>query len=186
MTTIDTLTERNSDFAAHRFVAGLPLMPTLRTMIIGCVDPRVDPAHVLGLDLGQAVVIRNIGGRITPTTLQTMAMLQTIAQVQGVNPTVGFNLIVLHHTDCGITRLEDNPDTLAGYFKIGKEELQACYSNAVTGGRSFMRGKTRGCSWRRKRSRRSLKTSASSRNGKWRLSGITTTSAHGTLPNRSA
>ena len=125
MTTIDTLTERNSDFAAHRFVAGLPLMPTLRTMIIGCVDPRVDPAHVLGLDLGQAVVIRNIGGRITPTTLQTMAMLQTIAQVQGVNPTVGFNLIVLHHTDCGITRLEDNPDTLAGYFKIGKEELQA-------------------------------------------------------------
>ena len=125
MTTLDTLTKRNSDFAAHRFVAGLPMMPTLRTMVIGCVDPRVDPAHLLGLDPGEALVIRNIGGRITPATLQTMAMLQTIAQVQGANPGGGFHLIVLHHTDCGITRLEEKPDMLAGYFGIGKGELEA-------------------------------------------------------------
>jgi carbonic anhydrase len=125
MTTLDTLTKRNSDFAAHRFVAGLTMMPTLRTMVIGCVDPRVDPAHLLGLDPGEAIVIRNIGGRITPATLQTMAMLQTIAQVQGANPGDGFHLIVLHHTDCGITRLEEKPDMLAGYFGIGKGELEA-------------------------------------------------------------
>jgi carbonic anhydrase len=125
MTTLDTLAKRNSDFAAHRFVAGLTMMPTLRTMVIGCVDPRVDPAHLLGLDPGEAIVIRNIGGRITPATLQTMAMLQTIAQVQGANPGGGFHLIVLHHTDCGITRLEGKPDMLAGYFGIGKGELEA-------------------------------------------------------------
>ena len=125
MTTLETLTKRNSDFAAHRFVAGLPMMPTLRTMVIGCVDPRVDPAHLLGLDPGEAIVIRNIGGRITPATVQTMAMLQTIAQVQGANPGGGFHLIVLHHTDCGITRLEEKPDMLAGYFGVGKEELKA-------------------------------------------------------------
>jgi len=125
MTTLDTLTKRNSDFAAHRFVAGLTMMPTLRTMVIGCVDPRVDPAHLLGLDPGEAIVIRNMGGRITPATLQTMAMLQTIAQVQGANPGDGFHLIVLHHTDCGITRLEEKPDMLAGYFGIGKGELEA-------------------------------------------------------------
>ena len=125
MTTLDTLIKRNSDFAAHRFVAGLPMMPTLRTMVIGCVDPRVDPAHLLGLDPGEAIVIRNIGGRITPATVQTMAMLQTIAQVQGANPGGGFHLIVLHHTDCGITRLEEKPDMLAGYFDIGKGELEA-------------------------------------------------------------
>ena len=125
MTTLDTLTKRNSDFAAHRFVAGLTMMPTLRTMVIGCVDPRVDPAHLLGLDPGEAIVIRNIGGRITPATLQTMAMLQTIAQVQGANPGDGFHLIVLHHTDCGITCLEEKPDMLAGYFGIGKGELEA-------------------------------------------------------------
>jgi carbonic anhydrase len=125
MTTLDTLLKRNSDFAAHRFVAGLSMLPTLRTMVIGCVDPRVDPAHLLGLDPGEAIVIRNIGGRITPATVQTMAMLQTIAQVQGANPGGGFHLIVLHHTDCGITRLEGDPDMLASYFGIGKEGLKA-------------------------------------------------------------
>jgi carbonic anhydrase len=125
MTTLDTLIKRNSDFAAHRFIAGLPMMPTLRTMVIGCVDPRVDPAHLLGLDPGEAIVIRNIGGRITPATLQTMGMLQTIAQVQRANPGDGFHLIVLHHTDCGITRLQEKPDMLAGYFGIGKGELEA-------------------------------------------------------------
>src|SRR5260370_22790874 len=125
MTTLDTLTKRNSDFAAHRFVAGLTMMPTLRTMVIGCVGRRVDPAHLVGLDPGEAIVIRNMGGRITPATLQTMAMLQTIAQVQGANPGDGFHLIVLHHTDCGITRLEEKPDMLAAYFGIGKGELEA-------------------------------------------------------------
>jgi carbonic anhydrase len=125
MLTLDTLTKRNHDFAAHQFVAGLPMMPTLRTMIIGCVDPRVDPAHLLCLDPGEALVIRNIGGRITRATLQEMAMLQTIAQVQGANPGGEFHLIVLHHTDCGITRLEGKPDMLASYFGIGKAELEA-------------------------------------------------------------
>ncbi len=129
MITIDTLTKRNHDFASHRFAAGLTLMPTLRTMIVSCVDPRVDPAYVLGLEQGEAVVIRNIGGRITTATLQAMAMLQTIAQVQGANLGSGFNLLVLHHTDCGITRLEAKPDMLAGYFGIGKAELE---TKAVT------------------------------------------------------
>ena len=125
MTTFDTLTQRNHDFAAHGFVAGLPLMPTMRAMIIGCADPRVDPAHLLGVHLGEALVIRNIGGRITPGTLQMMAMLSTIAQVEGMTPASDFNLIVLHHTDCGITRLTEKTDLLASYFGVGKEELPA-------------------------------------------------------------
>jgi carbonic anhydrase len=71
MATFDTLIGRNQDFAAHHFPKNLPLMPTLRTMIIGCVDQRVDPAHLLGLQPGEAIVIRNVGGHITPATLQT-------------------------------------------------------------------------------------------------------------------
>ena len=49
MTPIDTLIQRNAEFAAQRFSAGLSLMPTLQTMIVGCVDPRVDPGglHVM-------------------------------------------------------------------------------------------------------------------------------------------
>jgi carbonic anhydrase len=125
MTTLDTLIERNQDFASHHFPKDLPLLPTLRAMIIGCVDPRVDPALVLGLGLGEAVVIRNVGGRITPGTLQTVGMLKRIAQVGGGNPAGEFHLIVLQHTQCGITRLEGDPDMLASYFGIGKEGLLA-------------------------------------------------------------
>ncbi len=125
MTTLETLVERNQDFAAHQFPKDLPLMPTLRAMIIGCVDPRVDPALLLGLGLGEAVVIRNIGGRITPGTLQTIGMLNRVAQGEGGNPAGEFHLIVLQHTQCGIAHLDQNPDMLASYFGIGKEGLKA-------------------------------------------------------------
>jgi len=69
MTVIDTLAERNDDFVRTRFVPGLPMLPRLRTLVVGCVDPRVDPAHVLGLETGDAAVIRNVGGRVTPDVL---------------------------------------------------------------------------------------------------------------------
>ncbi len=125
MSAIDILTTRNADFAARRFRAGLSLMPTLKTMIVGCVDPRVDPAQALGLELGEAVVIRNIGGRITPATLRTMAMLGMIGQAEGATPGSGWNLVVLHHTDCGITRLVGSSDLLADYFGVATDHLDA-------------------------------------------------------------
>jgi carbonic anhydrase len=126
MSTLETLIERNDDFAEEHFTSGLALMPTLRTMVISCADPRVDPAHVLGLEPGEALVLRNIGGRITPSTLQAMGMLQAIAQVEGMYPPRGaFNLMVLHHTDCGITRLEGKQELLADYFGIEPAEVSA-------------------------------------------------------------
>ena len=124
--TVTTLTARNADFAQHSFVPGASMMPALKTMVIGCADPRVDPAHVLGLANGDALVIRNIGGRYTPATLQTMATLRMIAQAEGAAPGPGFNLIVLQHTDCGITRLGGHPDLLATTFGIGEADLPAC------------------------------------------------------------
>ena len=133
MTTFDTLMQRNKDFAAQQSAEGL-LMPSLpdalpdvKALIIGCADMRVDPAHVLGIKPGEAVVMSNIGGRITPGTLEQIGLLGRIAQVAGAKPGGGgeFHLIVLHHTDCGITRLAGNPDMLADYFEISKEELKA-------------------------------------------------------------
>src|SRR6266481_7458583 len=123
--TVTTLTARNADFAQHRFVAGASMMPALQTMVIGCADPRVDPALVLGLADGEALVVRNIGGRFTPATLQTMATLRVIAQAEGAAPGPGFNLIVLQHTDCGITRLGGHPDLLATTLGIDEAEIPA-------------------------------------------------------------
>src|SRR6266567_4436286 len=123
--TVTTLTARNTDFAQHSFVRGASMMPALKTMVIGCADPRVDPAHVLGLANGDALVIRNIGGRYTPATLQTMATLGMIARVEGAAPGPGWNLIVLQHTDCGITRLGGHPELLATTFGIDQADLPA-------------------------------------------------------------
>src|SRR5215471_15862098 len=102
--TVSRLTARNADFARHGFVPGKSLMPALRTIVISCVDSRVDPAHILGLADGEAMVIRNVGGRWTPGVLQTMAMLGAVGEAEGLNGTPEpWNLIVVHHTDCGST-----------------------------------------------------------------------------------
>lgn len=118
MNAVDTLTNRHQASAAHAFDPTLSIMPSLRAMIIGCVDPRVDPVFVLGLKPGEAAVIRNVGGRITPGALREMAMLQEVARAHGARPGGRFDLIVMHHTDCGITSLESQPEQLAGYFGV--------------------------------------------------------------------
>ncbi len=125
MSAVETLIKRNEAFAAYQFQASMSLMPALKTMIVGCVDARVDPAQVLGLELGEAVVIRNIGGRITPATLQTMAMLGMIGRAEGATDMSGWYVIVLHHTDCGITRLAGSTELLANHFGISEEQLDA-------------------------------------------------------------
>lgn len=129
MSTLDSLLQRNQAFAAeHSGTPSLPeALPHVKALIIGCADMRVDPAHVLGLKPGEAVVIRNIGGRITPGLLEQLGLLGRIGQVAGKAPGGGgeFHLIVLQHTDCGITRLTGDPDQLAHYFQIPQTELAA-------------------------------------------------------------
>jgi carbonic anhydrase len=113
------LVRRNTAFAATGAFDGLPF-PTNDTLrVLGCVDSRVDPSHVLGLELGECLVMRNIGGRITPATLREWALLGRLGQGQ---PPSG-HLVVLHHTDCGILRLTEYPDQLAAFFEIPVDEL---------------------------------------------------------------
>lgn len=103
MNVIDDLMQRNKTFATQGFNSELKIMPSMKTVIIGCVDPRVDPADIFGLKPGEAAVIRNVGGRINPATLQNMAIVRSVAVAEGKDVGPGWNLIVLHHTDCGIT-----------------------------------------------------------------------------------
>ena len=133
MSVVDELLERNKEFAAKESAAGglTPslgaAMPYVKGMIIGCADMRVDPAHVLGLKSGEAVVLRNIGGRITPGLVEQMGMLGRIGQVAGKAPGGGgeFHLVVLQHTDCGITRLAQDTGMLAHYFQIEEGQVAA-------------------------------------------------------------
>ena len=125
MTVIETLTQRNETYSRTRFSADLKIMPSLKTMIIGCVDPRVDPFDVFGLLPGEAAVIRNVGGRVTPATLELMALLRQVAKASGGNLGSGWNLIVLHHTDCGINCLVHSPEMLAKHFGVNPTDLEA-------------------------------------------------------------
>jgi carbonic anhydrase len=126
MTGTDDLVKRNAGFAAAGFTADLSINPSDNMMVIGCVDPRVDPTHLLGLRNGEAAVIRNVGGRITPATLRTLAMLSKVgaANPEGKQPG-DWNLVILHHTDCGMTDLAAFPDMLAEYFEIPADALEA-------------------------------------------------------------
>jgi carbonic anhydrase len=132
MNNLDSILQRNKDFAAQQTAAGtlmpsLPrALPNVRAVIIGCADMRVDPAHVLGIKPGEAVVMRNIGGRITPGLLEQLGLLGRIGEVAKAIPGGGeeFHLIVLQHTDCGITRLPGDPDKLAHYFQIQESEVK--------------------------------------------------------------
>ena len=121
----EILVGRNPEFAEQHYVAGLRMMPSLRTIVIGCVDPRVDPTAVLGAQPGEVAAIRNVGGRVTPETLMELAMLRKVTQAAGSDLGPGWELIVLHHTDCGITRLIDQPQMLAEYFSVNPAALPA-------------------------------------------------------------
>jgi carbonic anhydrase len=137
MNNLDHLLQRNQKFAAQQSAEGslmpsLPrAMPNVKAIIIGCADMRVDPAHVLGIKPGEAIVLRNIGGRITPGLLEELGLLGRIGEVAGEIAGGGgeFHLVVLQHTDCGITRLAGDPAKLAHYFQIQEGELK---TKAVT------------------------------------------------------
>ncbi len=125
MSTLDTITARNGRFARQNFTGPLELRPRLRATIIGCLDPRVDPAQVLGLELGDAPVIRNVGGRVTPAVLQMLDLLALgfPDQLGPVAEMAKSDLIVLQHNHCGITRMQHNPGQLAASFGIDATDL---------------------------------------------------------------
>ena len=100
-----TLLDRNRSFAEQFKAGNLPIRPRMSTIILTCVDSRVDPAHIFGLGLGDAVVMRNAGGRITPEVMRDLAILGVLAANMPGPSAMQPELIVMHHTDCGMCRL---------------------------------------------------------------------------------
>ena len=131
MSNLDKMLQRNKAFAAEQSAAGTLMpslskaLPNVKAIIVTCADMRVDPAYILGIEPGDAVVIRNIGGRVTPGLLEELGLLGRIGQVAGEIPGGGgeFHIIVMHHTDCGTTQLLGDPALLAHYFQITENQL---------------------------------------------------------------
>jgi carbonic anhydrase len=113
--------ERNRAFAAAGGHHGAVVFPNMRLFVITCLDPRVDPAHFLGLDLSDAIVVRNVGGRVTPAVINDVAFIGQIAE--SITPDGPlFEVAVIHHTQCGVGALAD--DTFRGRYaeRIGADE----------------------------------------------------------------
>ena len=102
----ETALTRNRAFAAAGTQEGAGMFPSLRLLVVTCLDPRVDPAHVLGLDLGDAMVVRNGGGRVTPDVINSIAFVGELAS-RAMPDGPLFEVAVIHHTDCGTSALAD-------------------------------------------------------------------------------
>jgi carbonic anhydrase len=115
--------ERNRAFAAAGGHRGATVFPELRLFVITCLDPRVDPAHFLGLALGDAMVVRNVGGRVTPEVINDVAFIGQLAEnVLSDGPL--FEVAVIHHTQCGTGALAEDAFRRRYVERIGGDEAE--------------------------------------------------------------
>src|ERR671933_155389 len=90
---------------AQRYAAGfdkgqLPMPPARQVAVVACMDARLNPYGLLGLSEGDAHVIRNAGGIITPDESRSLAISQRLLGTR--------EIILIHHTDCGMLTFKDD------------------------------------------------------------------------------
>jgi carbonic anhydrase len=118
---IETALDRNRAFSAAGGHEDAVVFPNLRLFVITCLDPRVDPAHFLGLRLSDAMVLRNVGGRVTPEVINDIAFIGQLAE--NVLPDSAlFEVAVIHHNQCGTGALADETFRHSYALRIGAEE----------------------------------------------------------------
>jgi carbonic anhydrase len=82
----------------------VPPRPSRNLAVLACMDARLDPARVLGLEEGDAHVIRNAGGVVSDDALRSLAISQNLLGTE--------EIVLIHHTDCGMPTFTD--DEFAG------------------------------------------------------------------------
>jgi carbonic anhydrase len=109
MTKLEPLLERNAKFAAtdvRRNTPRLPFLPHRGVYVVTCIDPRTDPADFLGIQFGEAIVARTIGGRVTSAVIQDLAYVGYLVEQKAPEGPY-FEAAIIHHSDCGSRLLED-------------------------------------------------------------------------------
>ena len=97
MDDFDDLTTANAAYAGTFTLGHLPAPPRRKLAVVTCMDCRIDPLAVLGLEPGDAHVLRNAGARITDDVLRSL--------VKSVNQLGVTRVAVMHHTDCGAAKI---------------------------------------------------------------------------------
>lgn len=92
---------RNNETYARKFKQGdLPMPPSKQVAVVACMDARLDVYRLLGIELGEAHVIRNAGGVITDDALRSLVISQRLLGTR--------EIVLVHHTDCGMLTFQDD------------------------------------------------------------------------------
>ena len=105
MSELLALYERNKQSAEHFTSGALGIKPKLNTIILTCLDARVDPAHFFGLQPGEALVMRNGGCRVTGSVERDLAYVWTLISITAGVDVPPLSLALIHHVDCGLERI---------------------------------------------------------------------------------
>jgi carbonic anhydrase len=92
---LEKMLQANETFAAGFDQGHLEIAPVRGVVILTCIDARLDPARMLGLELGDAHVIRNAGGRATDDAIRSLTISSWLLGTR--------EFAVIHHTGCGMT-----------------------------------------------------------------------------------
>ena len=99
MSLTDELLENNKKYAAG-FTGPFPLPPAKQVAVLACMDARLDVHDLLGLEEGDAHVIRNAGGVVTEDAIRCLAISQRLLGTE--------EIMLIHHTDCGMLTFTDD------------------------------------------------------------------------------
>jgi carbonic anhydrase len=100
MTATDDLLANNQRYAAGFTKGGLPKPPAKKVAVVACMDARLDISRALGLEEGDAHVIRNAGGVVTDDAIRSLLISQRLLGTEEV--------MLIHHTDCGMLTFKDD------------------------------------------------------------------------------
>ena len=100
MSVTDDLVRNNQSYAGSFKKGDLPLPPARHVAVVACMDARLDVHKILGLQEGDAHVIRNAGGAVTDDAIRSLAISQRLLGTK--------EIILIHHTDCGMLTFKDD------------------------------------------------------------------------------
>jgi carbonic anhydrase len=96
----DEVVANNERYAENFDKGDLPIPPAKGLAVVACMDARLDPHQILGLERGDAHVIRNAGGVVTDDEIRSLAISQHLLGTT--------EIVLIHHTDCGMLTFTDD------------------------------------------------------------------------------
>ena len=100
MTATDDLLRNNERYAEGFDKASLPMPPGKKVAVVACMDARIETGRMLGIEEGDAHVIRNAGGVVTDDVIRSLTISQRLLGTR--------EIVLVHHTDCGMLTFQDD------------------------------------------------------------------------------